>query len=326
MTPKPEAPAPAPELVKVRRYSRLFVWTMIAAWLLTLAPMIYRLGTLPLALLAIVFGVLAFWSTFGVPNMGSLRIMLGMGGSRRGGVRPHGNRVARDRAASGQARLMHPHCAHSAGGTRVSGGLSRCGEGSVRDRASLAGARFRAGRAMRVTATSAPRPSSTPIMTAAMRGCGPTTASVPGPIAPRATLETAPTDTATRTTPMPIAGSARTPCPIRLRRITVTMAPNAPMARGTHASAPPAACGRVGQQRHRRNGRRGRLRRGRDDPAEDVARPAQPRHGPHDERGCIQGLEEGQRNPARGVDAEGRRGFSHQVPSTHRGDHEREGR
>jgi hypothetical protein len=80
MTPKPEAPAPAPELVKVRRYSRLFVWTMIAAWLLSFAPMIYRLGTLPVALIAVVFGVLAFWSTFGVPNMGSLRIMLGMGG------------------------------------------------------------------------------------------------------------------------------------------------------------------------------------------------------------------------------------------------------
>jgi hypothetical protein len=80
MTPKPEAPAPAPELVKIRRYSRLFVWSMIAAWLLSFAPMIYRLGTLPLSLLAIVLGVLAFWATFGVPNMGSLRVMLGMGG------------------------------------------------------------------------------------------------------------------------------------------------------------------------------------------------------------------------------------------------------
>lgn len=80
MTPAPTAPVPTPEAVKVRRYSRLFVWTMIAAWLLSFAPMIYRLGTLPLALIAVVFGVLAFWSTFGVPNMSSLRIMLGLGG------------------------------------------------------------------------------------------------------------------------------------------------------------------------------------------------------------------------------------------------------
>jgi hypothetical protein len=80
MTPKPEAPAPAPELVKIRRYSRLFVWSMIAAWLLNYAPMIHRLGTLPISLLAIVLGVIAFWSTFGVANMGSLRLMLGMGG------------------------------------------------------------------------------------------------------------------------------------------------------------------------------------------------------------------------------------------------------
>ena len=80
MTPAPAAPAPAPELVKVRRFSRLFVWTMIAAWLLSFAPMIYRLGMLPLALLAVVLGVFAFWSTFGVPNMASMRIMLGLGG------------------------------------------------------------------------------------------------------------------------------------------------------------------------------------------------------------------------------------------------------
>lgn len=80
MTPKADAPAPTPELVKVRRYSRLFVWSMIAAWLLSFAPKIYQLGMLPLALLAVVLGVLAFWSTFGVPNMGSLRIMIGMGG------------------------------------------------------------------------------------------------------------------------------------------------------------------------------------------------------------------------------------------------------
>ncbi len=80
MTPAPAPPTSAPELVKVRRYSRLFVWTMVAAWLLSFAPMVYRLGTLPLALLAVVLGVLAFWSTFGVPHMGSMRIMLGLGG------------------------------------------------------------------------------------------------------------------------------------------------------------------------------------------------------------------------------------------------------
>lgn len=80
MTPAPSAPKPTPELVRVRRYSRLFVWTMLAAWLLNSAPMIYRLATLPLALIAVVLGVYAFWSTFGVPNMGSLRIMLGLGG------------------------------------------------------------------------------------------------------------------------------------------------------------------------------------------------------------------------------------------------------
>lgn len=80
MTPTPTAPAPAPELVKVRRFSRLFVWTMVAAWMLNFAPMIYRLGMLPLALLAVALGVYAFWSTFGLPHMGSLRIMLGLGG------------------------------------------------------------------------------------------------------------------------------------------------------------------------------------------------------------------------------------------------------
>ena len=80
MTPKPEAPAPTPELVKIRRYSRLFVWSMIAAWLLSFAPKIYQLGMLPLGLLAVVLGIIAFWSTFGVPNMGGLRVMLGMGG------------------------------------------------------------------------------------------------------------------------------------------------------------------------------------------------------------------------------------------------------
>ncbi len=80
MTPTPAPPTPAPELVRVRRYSRLFVWTMVATWFLSFAPMVYRLGTLPLALLAVVLGVLAFWSTFGVPNMGSLRIMLSLGG------------------------------------------------------------------------------------------------------------------------------------------------------------------------------------------------------------------------------------------------------
>jgi len=80
MTPAPNAPVPTPEMVKVRRYSRLFVWAMIAAWLLSFAPMIYRLGMLPLALLAVVLGVFAFWSTFGVPNMASMRIMLGLGG------------------------------------------------------------------------------------------------------------------------------------------------------------------------------------------------------------------------------------------------------
>ena len=80
MTPAPAPPTPSPELLKVRRYSRLFVWTMMAAWLLSFAPMIYRLGILPLALIAVVLGVLAFWSTFGVPNMVSMRIMLGIGG------------------------------------------------------------------------------------------------------------------------------------------------------------------------------------------------------------------------------------------------------
>lgn len=80
MTPKPEAPVNTPELAKIRRYSRFFVWSMIAAWLLSFAPRIYQLGMLPLGLLAVVLGVLAFWSTFGVPNMGSLRVMLGMGG------------------------------------------------------------------------------------------------------------------------------------------------------------------------------------------------------------------------------------------------------
>jgi|GEM_PF-976170 len=80
MTAPPNAPAPTPESLKVRRYSSLFVWTMAATWLLSLAPMIYWLGLLPLALLAVTLGVFAFWATFGVPNMGSLRIMLGLGG------------------------------------------------------------------------------------------------------------------------------------------------------------------------------------------------------------------------------------------------------
>lgn len=80
MTPTPTAPVMTPQLTKVRRFSRLFVWTLIATWLLSSAPMIYRLGTLPLALVAAVFGAIAFWSTFGVPNMVSLRVMLGLGG------------------------------------------------------------------------------------------------------------------------------------------------------------------------------------------------------------------------------------------------------
>lgn len=80
MTPAPAPPTTSPEMVKVRRYSRLFVWTMMATWLLSFAPMIYRLGILPLALVAVVLGVFAFWSTFGVPNMASMRIMLGIGG------------------------------------------------------------------------------------------------------------------------------------------------------------------------------------------------------------------------------------------------------
>ncbi len=84
MTPAPAPPSttptPTPEMVKVRRYSRLFIWTMMAAWFLSFAPMIYRLGMLPLALIAVVLGVFAFWSTFGVPNMTSMRIMLGLGG------------------------------------------------------------------------------------------------------------------------------------------------------------------------------------------------------------------------------------------------------
>ncbi len=80
MTTPANTPEPTPESLKVRRYSRLFVWTMVAAWFLSLAPMIYRIGMLPLALLAVTLGVLAFWSTFGVPNMTSLRIMLGLGG------------------------------------------------------------------------------------------------------------------------------------------------------------------------------------------------------------------------------------------------------
>jgi hypothetical protein len=46
--------------------------------------MIYRLGMLPLAMLAVVLGVIAFWSTFGLPNMISLRIMLGIGGAMAG--------------------------------------------------------------------------------------------------------------------------------------------------------------------------------------------------------------------------------------------------
>lgn len=80
MTPTSATPPPAPQLVRVRRFSRLFVWTMVAAWLLSFAPRIYQLGMLPVALVAVVFGVLAFWSSFGVPNMASLRIMLGLGG------------------------------------------------------------------------------------------------------------------------------------------------------------------------------------------------------------------------------------------------------
>lgn len=80
MTTTPTEPTTTPESVKVRRYSRLFVWTMMAAWFLSLAPMIYRIGMLPLALIAVTLGVLAFWSTFGVPHMNSMRIMLGLGG------------------------------------------------------------------------------------------------------------------------------------------------------------------------------------------------------------------------------------------------------
>jgi hypothetical protein len=57
---------------------------MCATWLLSFAPMIYRLGMLPLAMLAVVLGVIAFWSTFGLPNMVSLRIMLGIGGAMAG--------------------------------------------------------------------------------------------------------------------------------------------------------------------------------------------------------------------------------------------------
>lgn len=86
MTPAPTAPVPTPEMVKVRRYSRLFVWTMLATWLLNAAPMIYRLGTLPLALLAVVLAVLAFWSSFGVPNTSNLRIMLVVGGIGAGAL------------------------------------------------------------------------------------------------------------------------------------------------------------------------------------------------------------------------------------------------
>jgi len=80
MTTPPTTPAPAPESIKVRRYSSLFIWTMAAAWLLSLAPMIYRLGLLPLGLIAVALGVFAFWSTFGLPDMMRLRIMLGVGG------------------------------------------------------------------------------------------------------------------------------------------------------------------------------------------------------------------------------------------------------
>ncbi len=73
---------PAPP--RVRRYSRLFVWTMCAAWLLNYAPYVYRLGLIALALAAGVFAALALWSTMGVPRMASLRIMLGIGGAVSG--------------------------------------------------------------------------------------------------------------------------------------------------------------------------------------------------------------------------------------------------
>lgn len=84
MTPPAPAPEIAPGQAKVRRYSRLFVWTMLAAWLLTFAPMVYQLGMLPLALVATVWGVLAFWSTFGLPEMKTMRIMLAIGGVMAG--------------------------------------------------------------------------------------------------------------------------------------------------------------------------------------------------------------------------------------------------
>ena len=64
---------------------------------------------------------------------------------------------------------------------------------------------------MSVTATNAPIANSRPIITAAMSGCGPTTASVPGPIAPRETLEATPTTTDTSTIATPSVGNARTP-------------------------------------------------------------------------------------------------------------------
>jgi len=79
MTDTPTPEAPTPEAVKIRRYSRLFVWTMIATWMLSLAPMIYRIGIMPVALLAVVFAVIAFWYTFDVPGLSTMRITLGVG-------------------------------------------------------------------------------------------------------------------------------------------------------------------------------------------------------------------------------------------------------
>lgn len=65
---------------KVRRYSRLFVWTMLAAWLLSYAPVVFRLGIIVPAIAGSAFGVMALVATLGQPRMAGLRVMLGVGG------------------------------------------------------------------------------------------------------------------------------------------------------------------------------------------------------------------------------------------------------
>ena len=65
---------------RVRLYSRLFVWTMLAAWLLSYAPVVFRLGIIVPALAGCTFGVLALVATLGQPRMTGLRVMLGVGG------------------------------------------------------------------------------------------------------------------------------------------------------------------------------------------------------------------------------------------------------